>query len=38
MNLTELKTKTPAELMDLVAEMGIENMARMRKQDMIFAI
>jgi transcription termination factor Rho len=38
MNLTELKTKTPAELMDIVAEMGIENMARMRKQDMIFAI
>lgn len=38
MNLTELKTKTPAELMDIVTEMGIENMARMRKQDMIFAI
>jgi transcription termination factor Rho len=38
MNLTELKTKTPAELMDMVSEMGIENMARMRKQDMIFAI
>ncbi len=38
MNLTELKTKTPAELTDMVSEMGIENMSRMRKQDMIFAI
>lgn len=38
MNLTELKQNTPAELMDMVSEMGIENMARMRKQDMIFAI
>lgn len=38
MNLTELKTKTPAELMELAEQYGIENIARTRKQDMIFAI
>lgn len=38
MNLTELKTKTPAELLEIVKKMDIENMSRMRKQDMIFAI
>ena len=37
-NLTELKTKTPNELMDLAKELGIEHITRMRKQDMIFAI
>ncbi len=37
-NLTELKTKTPNELMDLAQQCGIENIARLRKQDMIFAI
>lgn len=37
-SLTELKTKNPAELMDLAQKMGIENITRMRKQDMIFAI
>ena len=37
-SLTELKTKTPNELMDLAQELGIENITRMRKQDMIFAI
>lgn len=37
-NLTELKKKTADELMDLAQEMGIENITRMRKQDMIFAI
>jgi len=38
MNLTELK-KTPApELMKLCEQMGIEGLARSRKQDIIFAI
>ncbi|QLH42149.1 MAG: transcription termination factor Rho [Coxiellaceae bacterium] len=38
MNLTELKKNPPAQLMDIAQEMGIENMARTRKQDIIFAI
>ncbi len=38
MNLTELKTKTAAELVELAASVGIEGMARSRKQDLIFAI
>jgi transcription termination factor Rho len=38
MNLTELKTKTPSELIELATQMGLENMARMRKQDVIFAV
>jgi transcription termination factor Rho len=38
MNLTELKKKPVAELIDLAESMGIEGMARMRKQDVIFAI
>ena len=38
MNLTELKTKSPADLIQLAQDMGIENMARMRKQDIIFAL
>jgi len=37
-NLTELKAKTPNELMELAQELGVENISRMRKQDMIFAI
>lgn len=37
-NLTELKKKTPSELMDLAQNLGTENITRMRKQDMIFAI
>ena len=37
-NLTELKTKTPNELVDLARALRIDNIARMRKQDMIFAI
>jgi transcription termination factor Rho len=37
-NLTDLKRKTPAELMDIAYALGIENITRMRKQDMIFAI
>ncbi len=38
MNLTELKQKSPTELIQLATEMGIENMARTRKQDIIFAL
>src|SRR3977135_436937 len=38
MNLTELKKKSPSELMEITNHMGIENMARTRKQDIIFAI
>ena len=38
MNLTELKNKPVNDLVNLAAEMGLENMARLRKQDIIFAI
>ncbi len=38
MNLTELKKKPVPELIELAKSMGIENMARTRKQDLIFAI
>ena len=38
MNLTDLKKKSPAELIAITQEMNIENMARTRKQDIIFAV
>jgi transcription termination factor Rho len=38
MNLTELKQKSAPELLELSQELGIEGMARSRKQDVIFAI
>ena len=38
MNLTELKTKSPSDLMTMAADMGIENIARARKQEVIFSI
>ncbi|MBK8970968.1 MAG: transcription termination factor Rho [Hahellaceae bacterium] len=38
MNLTELKKKPVPELIAIAEEMGLENMARSRKQDVIFAI
>jgi transcription termination factor Rho len=38
MNLTELKQKSVQELLNIAAEMGIDNLARSRKQDVIFAI
>ena len=38
MNLTELKQKSAAALVELAHEMKIEGMARSRKQDIIFAI
>ncbi len=38
MNLTELKKKPASELIDIAADMGIDNLSRSRKQDIIFAI
>ncbi len=38
MNLTELKRKSPAELLALADELKLEGVARSRKQDVIFAI
>lgn len=38
MNLTELKKKTVPELLEIAAEMGLDNLARSRKQDVIFTI
>ena len=38
MNLTELKSRPAAALVELGETLGIENLARSRKQDMIFAI
>ena len=38
MNLTELKAQPASDLIQLAQEMGIENVARSRKQDVIFAI
>lgn len=38
MNLTDLKTKPIEELIDLAKEMGMDNLARSRKQDVIFNI
>lgn len=38
MNLTELKRKSAAELIDIALSLGLEGMARSRKQDVIFAI
>ena len=38
MNLTELKRKSASELVELAGQMGIEGIARSRKQDVIFSI
>ena len=38
MNLTDLKQKTVNDLLDIATEIGIDNIARARKQDMIFSI
>ncbi len=38
MNLTELKKKSVPELLQIAEEMGLDNMARSRKQDVIFSI
>ena len=38
MNLTELKTRPPAALVELGESLGVEDLARARKQDVIFSI
>ena len=38
MNLSELKNMPASELVDLAQSMGLENLARSRKQDIIFSI
>ncbi len=38
MNLTELKKKSVQELLEIANEMGLDNLARSRKQDVIFGI
>lgn len=38
MNLTDLKTKPTQELLDIAKEIGLDNIARQRKQDIIFSI
>ncbi len=38
MNLTELKTKPTQELLDIAKGIGLDNVARSRKQDIIFSI
>ena len=38
MNLTELKQKPIAELLKTAQEMGLDNVSRSRKQDIIFVI
>ena len=38
MNLTDLKTKTTQDLIDIAKEIGLDNMGRSRKQDIIFAV
>ena len=38
MNLTDLKTKSAQELLDIAKEIGLDNIARSRKQDIIFSI
>lgn len=38
MNFSELKQLSPVEIVNIAQEMGVENTARMRKQDIIFSI
>jgi transcription termination factor Rho len=38
MNLSELKLKPASELIDIAQEMGIQDIARQRKQDIVFSI
>jgi len=38
MNLNDLKSKPPSELVELGESLGVENLARSRKQDVIFSI
>ena len=38
MNLTDLKTRPASALVELGESLGLENLARSRKQDIIFSI
>ncbi|MFT5258711.1 MAG: transcription termination factor Rho [Saprospiraceae bacterium] len=38
LNLSELKLKSPAEIVELATSLGIDNIGRQRKQEQIFAI
>lgn len=38
MNLTDLKTKSTQELIDIAKEAGLDHIARSRKQDIIFSV
>ncbi len=38
LHLSELKQKTAAELMEMAQEAGLDNITRLRKQDLIFAM
>ena len=38
MHLKELKTKTPAELVSMAEELGVEGASTMRRQDLLFSI
>ncbi len=38
MNLTDLKQKSASELIEIAQEMGLDNIARQRRQDIIFSI
>lgn len=38
MNLSELKLKSVSELLEIAKEMGLDNLGRSRKQDVIFSI
>ena len=38
MNLTELKHKSPSEILKIAKELGVDGMSRARKQDVVFAI
>jgi transcription termination factor Rho len=38
MNLQELKSKSPTDLLAFAEELEIENASSLRKQDMMFAI
>ena len=38
LNIAELKSKTAAELQEMAAEIGLDNMARVKKQDLVFQL
>ena len=38
MNLSEIKTKSISDLIDIATDLGIEDVGRLKKQDIIFRI